>query len=171
MTNKLRLVTVLFASAFLLLISACGKSHYYIGHSDIEDECWSSKDTLSFEVPGDLFDDAPRTRMLTANVRFTDAYKYRKISLGVKVYKKVQVNIDKNKKKEKSVLVKTDTLHFELYDEKGQINGSGSTFIESKDESFEFELEPYVPHTIKVFHLMRLDPLDGISNVVVRIDK
>lgn len=142
----------------LLTISSCGRGPYFIAHSDINEDGWNSRDTCVFELPVDSDDCYPYTKILTASVRYTDLYKYRNLCIGVQVY-------DEKK------LVRTDTLDFELYKPNGENNGNGANFFESEELFYDVEICSKTPHLIKVYHIMRLDPLVGITNVVVQLDK
>lgn len=145
---------------FAIVLWSCQKQPYFIHHSDIPHDRWDSRDTLVFEVPGMDFDNKPVFPMtLSACVRYTDEYKYRKVVLGVEVYNK-----------ESRKLIKTGTLSYTLYDEKARRRGNGTVYLESETQSLDFEMNPYNPYLIKVFHKMRLDPLEGISNVVIQVD-
>lgn len=144
------------------MLSACSYDrHLFIASTVVDTERWYMDDTAVFEMPASVDEDAePHIQSLSASVRFTEAYQYGNLSLGVKVYKNDEI---------KTQLVKTDTLNFDLFKENGDDNGAGSVFLESKQSSLDIEIDPSASYTIKVYHIMRLDPISGITNVMIQV--
>ncbi len=152
------MVRIVLSFLVVFVLSACNNNVYYTGYSDIPDGRWDSRDTLVFDVPDEPNDDTSRIpKTLAAIVRYTDAYKYRKITIGVDFCSKDGQVISK------------DTLTFELFNKNGESNGTGTVYLESEEKSFDVKMTPYSPKLIRVYHMMRLDPLEGISNVVVSL--
>ena len=132
---------------------SCNKMPYYAQYANIENQHWDSRDTLLFELH-----DADTTVLqhLSLGVRAIDAYKYRKLNLGIDVY-------DNGKKCSSNVIA------YELFSERGIRKGDGVVY--SENEKYVRSLNIVKGHTyrFKVYHLMRLDPIDGISNVYIQI--
>ena len=141
----------------VFVLCACNNT-YFTSYADLPEGKWDSRDTLVFEVPGDPINDTRVVKKtLAARVRYTNAYKYRKVSLGVDFCS------------EDGKVIKKDTLTFELFDKNGGRNGNGTVYLESEEKSFDVEMTPSSSNVLRVYHLMRLDPLEGISNVVISL--
>ena len=126
---------------------------YYAQYVDLEGQTWDSRDTLRFEM---YEADTTGIRHLSLGIRATDAYEYRKLNVGIKVFDNGKV-------------CHKDVLSYELYDADGERKGDGTIYSENERYVCPLHITKGHTYTFKVYHLMRLDPLVGISNVYIQV--
>ena len=136
------------------VVWACQTPPYYTQHTCIKDECWYNHDTVVFRTPK-----AERTANydVVLNLRYTPTYKYKSISVAVKTYD--------NKK-----LVRTDTLSYKCFSDNDVAEGKGAYYKEQSAQLPQLQMHKGHIYTMKIYHIMRLDPLNGISNISINIE-
>ncbi len=135
------------------MIWSCNRMPYYAQYVNLERQTWDSHDTLRFELHEA---DTTVLQHLSLGVRATGAYEYRKLNVGIEVFDKGKV-------------CHKDVLSYELYDADGERKGDGTIYSENERYVCPLQIKKGHTYTFKVYHLMRLDPLVGISNVFIQI--
>lgn len=148
-----------FLSVAVCLLSACHtNTQYHVYQPVLGEEGWQKADTVAFDLPPEV---PAGTYQLEVGIRHTGAYPYRDIWLSV-----TQVDGD-------SLPSHTDTLHIYLADEKGQWQHEGAvgglfqaTYVWDKPVVWGTDS---LGRSFRIAHLMRKNPLPGISDVGVRL--
>lgn len=148
-----------FLSLVVCLLSACHtNTQYHVYQSVSGGEGWQRTDSVGFELPPEV---PAGTYQMEVGIRHTGAYPYRDIWLSV-----TRVDGD-------SLPSHTDTLHIYLADEKGQWHHEGA--VGGLFQTAYIWDEPVVLTTdslgrsFRIAHLMRKNPLPGISDVGIRL--
>ncbi len=151
--NIISHLRLLFSLFLMVTVWSCNKMPYYAQYSNLEQQTWDSRDTLLFELH-----DADTTALqhLSLGVRVTEDYHYRKLTLGIDVY-------DNGKR------LSHDVVPFELFTKKGERNGDGVVYTEAEHDVRPLSIQKGHTYRFKVYHIMRLDPLHGVSNVFIQI--
>lgn len=143
----------------LFLLNACHTdTRYHVYQSVPGKEGWNKSDSLTFHLPVEIPVGEYRMEI---GVRYTGEYPYRDIWLSV------------TESEGDALPSRTDTLHIYLADEKGRwmrggaigglyqhVHVSGKPFIFSADS---------IDRIFRITHLMRKNPLPGVSDVGVRL--
>jgi gliding motility-associated lipoprotein GldH len=145
-----------FLASFVML-SSCNNNIVYIDSAALPGKKWELMNILSFRVP---VDDTLSTNNVTFTIRSGSSYPYRNIYLFVKT-----VSPDGN-----SI---TDTLQYNLADEKGKWYGRG--FGDVHELNLPYKSNIFFPrkgtYQFNIQHGMRKEELDGIYDIGLRIEK
>ncbi|MCR5313598.1 MAG: gliding motility lipoprotein GldH [Bacteroidaceae bacterium] len=154
MTQRILKVKSALICLLTMLIWACVQPPYYTEHKIIDNDTWYRLDTVVVKVPN-----APKDirKDLTIGVRYTTKYEYKDFCIGIRL-------LD-NKK-----LIKTDTLKFNFYSDKDIPEGNGAFYKEIQKKSSEISIKKDHNYEIQIYHIMRLDPILGVSNLTVNIE-
>lgn len=138
-----------------LFCIACEQKHFYNEYKPVDVNAWKSTDTLSY-----LFDvkDINASYDLSISIRYQNNYEFSNIWLSISdiidAEKTVRFNVPLFKKDGKP------------YGEK-----SGSLYTQTMPFQKQIKFSKAGKYNIKLVQLMRKDPLDGISDVGIIIDK
>lgn len=147
---------VLIITSFILLPS-CNNNVVYTDSHQIPEMTWKLMDILRFRIP---VTDTAGSNNVTFIVRTGSAYPYRNIYLFV-------TTVSPNGK---SI---TDTLQYNLADEKGRFYGKGLGDIH--ELTLPYKSNIYFPvkgtYQLKIQHGMRLEDLKGVYDFGLRIEK
>ena len=120
---------------------------------------WHKQDTLSYQLPEQIEGEGYR---LEVGIRNTNQYPFRDIWLSIRQNWK------------DSLVFQTDTLHFYLADEQGKWNSGGNTGSLFQHTYFcekTFTIRPSSINVLQMTHLMKQNPLPGISDAGIRLVK
>ena len=134
---------------------SCQDSLLYSEYKEIPNARWDSRDTLTFTLPEP---EHPIDATLTVSLRSRQDYKYQYVALTVEHL------ID-------SCTISTDTLHITLYDSNGQPLGHGFPISDNHSRPLPIHLGKDEHHTMRITHSMRLNPLEGIPDVAVSVER
>lgn len=138
----------------ILLFAGCHDIPFFTQYHQVNTEAWASKDFLIFKLPE--VEHAEDYDVKVA-VRTIQTYKYGNLSLVLRTYE------DKN-------LISTDTVSYKIYGENGEQKGTGFPFVEHEMPlQHTINFLPQKKYKIKISHIMRLDPLDGVSDVGISV--
>jgi len=140
----------------LLIFCACKQQHFYNKYKAVDVKKWSSSDTLSYAV--EIKDDA-KNYEYALSVRYQKEYEFSNVWL--KVF--IQGNGIDTAFRYEIPLFKNDGKPY------GKVSGSLCTQIIPLKTTLP--LSKKGNYTFKIVQLMRKDPLDGISDIGVIIDK
>jgi len=148
-------------NTLILLISivfstACTQKHFYNEYKSVNTKAWNVIDTLTFLVN---IDDANAYYDVAVSVRYQKDYEFSNIWLNI-----IASYTENNK---------PIRLEVPLFKKDGKPYGkvSGSLCTQTVPLQTKIKFPKVGKYRIKMVHLMRKDPLDGISDVGVIIDK
>ncbi|MCH5175911.1 MAG: gliding motility lipoprotein GldH [Prevotellaceae bacterium] len=134
---------------------SCQDSLFYSEYKEIPNSQWDSRDTLSFCLPvtENSFD-----ATLTVSVRRRQDYDYKTIAL------KIEHLLN-------DTIVSTDTLVVTLFDANGHPLGQGFPISDNYSRPLYLHLKKNASHSLRITHAMRLNPLQGIPDVGVFVER
>ena len=146
----------LYLILFLLSFTACEQRHFYNEFKTVDIKAWKSSDTLSFPVK---IEESGKNYQYAISVRHSKEYEFSNIWLkvfvkgnGVDTSFRYQIPLFKN-------------------DGKPYGKSSGTLCTQTIPLKTTLDLNKKGDYNISIVQLMRKDPLDGISDVGVIIDK
>jgi len=143
--------------SILLIVSACNSTVVYTDSQAMPDNTWAVLNIASFKVP---VNDTINSNMVYFTIRTGSSYPFRNIYLFVKT-------ISPNGKS------LTDTLQYNLADEKGKWYGKG--FGDIHELNLPFRSNVFFPikgtYQFNIQHGMRIENLKGVYDIGVRIEK
>jgi len=153
-TNRL---SFLFIIAAIAALTACSDNVVFNDAQDMPEKTWGLSNVPVFRV---TVDDTINSHNISFSIRTASSYPFRNIFLFVTTT---------SPKGE----VLTDTLQYNLADEKGRRYGKG--FGDVRELTLPFRLNVFFPgkgiYTIKVQHGMRLQDLKGVYDFGMRVDR
>ncbi|HZY25211.1 MAG TPA: gliding motility lipoprotein GldH [Bacteroidales bacterium] len=142
---------------FVLLLSSCKSNVVYTGSTAMGQETWKLMDIATFKVP---ITDTINSNNVIFTIRSGTAYPFRNIFLFVTT----------SSPDGKSI---TDTLQYNLADEKGKWLGKG--FGDVHELNLPYKSNVFFPakgiYEFKIQHGMRVENLKGIYDFGLRIEK
>ncbi len=141
----------------LLFLLSCDNRIVFTDSSAIPDKTWQLPDIASFSFP---VNDTLSSNNIHFTIRTGSSYPYRNIYLFVSTISPDGKTI-------------TDTLQYDLADEKGNWYGKG--FGDVHELNLPYRSNVYFPvkgiYTLKVQHGMRMEDLKGVYDFGMRIEK
>lgn len=138
-----------------MMFCSCQDRPFFSDYAHVDRTGWYSEDTVVMVVQqGDttLRNVAKRTFDVQVGIRYTDEYEYNDISLLVEVVSGQRV-------------VARDTVLFQLFDEQGRALGRGLERYDKMQPSLRVALKADKPYVVRMTHLMRLNPVQGITDI------
>lgn len=152
--NKIACLPIIY-----LLLTACHSNTVYHSYNPIPTTGWSKSDTLVYTLPASI---PAGTYEMTIGIRHQESYPYRDLWM----------NISTNVKDTSTYT--TDTLQLFLADKTGNWNGNGPgglyQFTKLYTPSFTIAQDS-ASRNIRIVHIMTDNPLKGISDVGIRLEK
>jgi gliding motility-associated lipoprotein GldH len=152
--NKLSAVPVLI---FFLLLSSCNSNVVFTKSKAITGETWNLMDAAVFKVP---INDTLTSNNVNFSIRTGASYPFRNIYLFVSATSPAGKTI-------------TDTLQYDLADEKGSWYGKG--FGDLHELILPYKSNVFFPakgiYEFKIQHGMRVENLKGVYDISLKIDK
>lgn len=147
--NQLKTSAVITLS---LIAYSCTTNTVFHKYHPIDEKGWSDNDTVYFQLPDSMATGKYKTEI---GIRHTNLYPYKDIWLSIK-----SDNRDK-----------TDTIHIYLVNDRGNWNGNGSTggYYQYSVPITELNDHLSSDSIIKVYHIMKDNPLSGITDVGLKI--
>jgi gliding motility-associated lipoprotein GldH len=146
-----------FVIACLVMMSSCKSGLIYSDSREMKGETWNLMNVVTFDVP---VEDTINSHDVIFTIRNGSAYPFRNIWLFVSA-----TSPDGN--------TLTDTLNYNLADEKGNWYGRG--FGDINELNLPYKSNVYFPHkgTYKfaIQHGMRAEDLKGIYDIGLRIQR
>jgi gliding motility-associated lipoprotein GldH len=153
-TNRFSVVIVLI---FTILLLSCNGNIIYTSSHPMSGETWNLSDIADFKVP---IADTINSNNVVFNIRNGSSYPFRNIFLFV-------TTIAPDGK------IITDTLQYNLADEKGKWFGKG--FGDVHELKLPYKTNVFFPekgiYVFKVQHGMRVEALKGVYDFGLRIEK
>jgi gliding motility-associated lipoprotein GldH len=157
MTKGINRFSFIFILTFLFLLSACNSKVVYTNSQAMAEETWKLMDIPAFKVP---ITDTSNSNNVFFTIRNGSSYPFRNIYLFV-------TTISPDGK------IITDTLQYNLADEKGKWYGKG--FGDIHELNLPYKSNVYFPlkgtYEFKIQHGMRVENLKGVYDFGLRIEK
>lgn len=139
----------------MLLLAACHDNTMYMKYKSVDAREWHAHDTLVYKLP-EIENDMNVS--VTVGVRTLQSFKYDNLAVVAKLY-------------EGKHLISQDTVNYIILDKNGENIGTGFPYAEHfRNISHRYALKAKKKYKIKLTHIMRLDPLDGVSDVGITIE-
>ena len=139
----------------VLLLSACQDSLYYTCYHNLPQSEWDSNDTIIFSIPPT---EADLDVALTLGVRSTPTYQYSDLVA------RIEVLCDEKP-------LSSIPLTINLYTD-GQHQDERTRLIdESCSRPQALHLQAQHQYTVRITHLMSLNPVPGISSIGIIVEK
>jgi len=152
--NRFSFILIL---TFLVLFPSCNSNVVYTNFQAMEDKTWKLKDITSFKVP---ITDTLNSNNIIFTIRSGSSFPFRNIYLFVTTTSPDGRNI-------------TDTLQYNLADEKGKRYGKG--FGDIRELNLPYKSNVYFPlkgtYAFKIQHGMRVEDLKGVYDFGLKIEK
>ena len=144
--ERLKQANKLLFPLVLLLITSCTGHNRFHSYLPVNKDGWKRTDTLCFHaVP---IDTNRNCMEISLGIRHTHKYPYRDIWLSIG----------------------KDTLHIDLADEQGRWKGKGIGDMRLVQQEASISLTDMDScGTIRIHHIMRHDPLPGISDIGIEV--
>lgn len=141
--------------SFGLLLAACRQGPSFSGFVAVDSDAWYREDTACMSIghPDSLHCGEPRG--MTLCVRYTDAYQHRNLHLMAEF-------LD-----EAGQVVSSDTICLNMFD--GTDHAVGQGFVHYK-QTAGLVFDTKRASRLRVFHLMRLNPVRGITDISFSLD-
>lgn len=137
-----------------MLLASCQGSPFFTRYQSVDSEGWCARDYLRYRLP-DVGHDTDATFRI--GVRTTSLYSYSGLSLRVRLY-------------EQGREVMCDTVRFGIFGGDSHSDGSGFPFTTHQQElTRRYTLRKDSVYRLRIYHIMRKDPLPGISDVGVEV--
>ncbi len=157
MIRELNKILFTIALIFVLLLSSCNSNVVYTSSMAMAKETWKLMDIATFKVP---INDTINSNNVIFTIRSGTAYPFRNIFLFVTTSSPDGKKI-------------TDTLQYNLADEKGKWYGKG--FGDIHELNLPYKSNVFFPakgiYEFKVQHGMRVENLKGVYDFGLRIEK
>lgn len=147
--------TFLLLLAVLLLFSSCQDNLYYTCYQDLPQSEWDSNDTISFSIPST---EADLDVAVTLGVRSTPTYQYSDLVA------RLEVLCDEKP-------LSSVPLTINLYADGQHPDDRTRLIDESYSRPQALHLQAQHQYTIRITHLMSLNPVPGISSLGIIVEK
>lgn len=148
------LLTIISCLGMATILS-CQDSLFYSEYKNISQALWDRRNTLTFHLPDT---ERPTDASLSISVRARQDFRYKTIALSV-----AHLLNDS--------LVSIDTLHITLHDANGQSLGNAFYISDNYSRPLPLHIGKDEHHTLRITHIMRLNPLEAISDVGVFVER
>ena len=150
----MKLARIIMGLTCMFLLGACTDSPMFFQYKPVNAMGWQSCDSVVFKLP-EVEEDTPCD--VSVCIRSLRSYRYQDLALVVKL-------------KEGRTVVCTDTVKYRMLSDDGESMGEGLSFMEyDMPIKHRYTLKPDKKYKVKITHIMRLDPLDGVSEVGLSI--
>lgn len=142
-----------------LLLASCIDTPYFAYNSDIPVEGWYARDTIVIPIqPTTPNTHEQDTHTIKVGIRNTHEYAYQSLYLLVETV-------------EGEKILSRDTISFNISDIKGRNTGTGVAYRSHTTKTIRNQrFHPDSTHTLRISHIMRMDPIAGISNICVEVE-
>lgn len=140
--------------AVLLMLSSCQPSLYYTSYHDFSHSQWDNRDTVTFSLPPSDHDLDTR---FTIGLRTLPPFHYQDVTVRLQL-------LDDD-----SHPLASFSVPIALYDGDTP-KGKGVAIIDHFSAPQSFTLKAHQHYTVRLTHLMRLNPLEGIPSVGILVE-
>ncbi len=138
----------------LAVFAACQDNLYYTLYQDLSKNEWDSNDAIFFSIPPSEQD---MDVTVTLGIRTTTSFRYKDIVARVEVL-------------EGDSVLSVTPLNLALYNDENGLR-KGVLLNENYSKPQPFHMQAHHNYTLRVTHLMRLNPLDEVQSVGVIVER
>lgn len=142
------------------LLCACNGSPCLSDYSHVDIDGWYADDTVLMNVQRadtSIHNAIEKEMAMRVGVRFTELYEYRNLALEVQLLCN-------------DAVAQRDTVYYTLYNNKDRANGRGLLYHDVEMEVSTVSIDPSKKYDVSIRHIMRQNPLSGISEVSVVLE-
>jgi len=151
--NRLHTLSLYVGLLCLILLGACQDSLFYTHYQDIPEQKWDSQDTLFFSIPPS---DTDLDVAVTLGVRTHASCSYKDIVARAQLL-------------DGDSVVSSIPLNITLYNNDEPAHGLRVCDHFSRPQPLR--MKAHHDYTLRVTHLMRLNPLDDIVSVGITVER
>ena len=157
MTKRINNSSFILILVSMLLSVSCNRDVVFTDFFEIPEKTWSLSDIPSFEVP---INDTLNSNNIWLMIRTGSDYPYRNIYLFVTASTPGGITI-------------TDTLQYDLADEKGNWYGKGFGNIHALNLPYKTNVYFLLKgnYMFKIQHGMRIENLNGVYDIGLKVEK
>ena len=153
----MRKICLLFAYISILsmaVLTACDDNLYYTFYQDLSGAKWDSNDAICFSIPP-TGNDMDVT--VTLCVRTTTLFQYKDI-------------IARTEFLDGDSVVSSTPMNITLYNNQEGGASKGVLMVENYSKPQSLHMQAHHNYTLRVAHLMRLNPLDNVQSVGIIVE-
>ena len=139
----------------LALFTACQDHLYYTLYQDMPQNQWDSNDSLCFSIPPTEQD---LDVAITLGVRTTSSFRYKDIVARAELL-------------DGDSVISSIPMNIMLYNNQGEETSQGILMMENYSRPQAFHMQANHNYTMRVTHMMRLNPLDEVQSVGIIVER
>lgn len=139
----------------LTLLTACEDNLYYTLYQDMPEHLWNSNDSLCFSIPPSEQD---LDVAVTLGVRTTPSFRYKDIVARAELL-------------DGDSVISSTPMTITLYNSGGEETAKGIIVKENYSKPQSLHMRANHHYTLRVSHLMRLNPLDEVQSVGIIVER
>ena len=139
----------------LALFTACQDNLYYTLYQDMPQHQWDSNDSLYFSIPPTEQD---LDVAITLGVRTTSSFRYKDIVARAELL-------------DGDSIISSTPMNITLYNNDGEGTAGGILVTENYSKPQALHMRANHHYTLRVTHLMRLNPLDEVQSVGILVER
>ena len=139
----------------LALFTACQDHLYYTLYQDMPQHQWDSNDSLCFSIPPTEQD---LDVAITLGVRTTSSFRYKDIVARAELL-------------DGDSVISPIPMNIMLYNNQGEETSQGILMMEKYSRPQAFHMQANHNYTMRVTHMMRLNPLDEVQSVGIIVER
>ncbi len=139
----------------LTLLMACQDNLYYALYQDMPKHQWDSNDSLCFSIPPTEQD---LDVAVTLGVRTTTSFQYKDIVVRAELL-------------DGDSVISTTPMTLMLYNNKDESSSQGVFVTENYSKPQSLHMRANHNYTLRVAHLMRLNPLEEVQSVGIIVER
>lgn len=139
----------------MTLLTACQDNLYYTLYQDMPQQTWDSNDSLSFSIPPAEHD---MDVAVTLGVRTTSLFPYKDIVVRAELL-------------DGEAVISSLPLHITLYSNSDTSHQGRFLLNDNYSRPQSLHMQAHHHYTLRLTHLMRLNPLDEVQSVGIIVEK
>ena len=151
----IRTLSIYIGMLCLALFTACQDNLYYTLYQDMPQRQWDSNDSLCFSIPLTEHD---LDVAVTLGVRTTASFHYKDIVARAELL-------------DGDSVISSTPMNITLYNNDGEGTSGGILVTENYSKPQALHMRANHHYTLRVTHLMRLNPLDEVQSVGIIVER
>ena len=139
----------------IAFFTACEDNLYYTLYQDMPEAKWDSNDAICFSIPPTEHD---MDVTVTLSVRTTTSFQYKDIVVRAELL-------------DRDSVISSTPMSITLYNNGGEDTSKGILVKENYSKPQSLHMQANHNYTLRVAHLMRLNPLDEVQSVGIIVER
>lgn len=139
----------------LFLLTACQDNLYFTLYQDLPQRQWDSNDSLYFNIPPAEQD---LDVVVTFAVRTTSSFRYQDVVARAELM-------------DGDSIISSIPLNISLYNHDEEVSYQGLLMSENYSKPQSLRMHAHHKYTLRIIHLMRLNPLDEVVSVGIIVER